>query len=589
MLKFGASKAQFKKKPRTNPPPPPPQVLPQPFAPPVPQRMAYPAAPPVPGVGGKGGKGGKGDVDDNQTNVMSIELSFLQNDVAMRVGEPFFCQYCKASLSHLDKIENNKFKCHFCGTENQVPDLLPEELPDSPVLDYVTQAPEATTEKKAVGTLVYCIDTSGSMCINVDTKGPKMQTRLDAVKSAIGQQIRALKETNPEQKVCLVQFSREVKIHGDCTKNPIEIKGNALSDYDTLVDIAQEKVNLVDINHSFHAIQKRIQDMEEQGSTALGPALLISTIIAGKEPGSQVILCTDGTANFGLGNIEDSKEEAIQFYNTLTTLAKSKGVIININTIKGCDANLRVLGDASAETNGEVSVVDPNQLDDAFGLALDKVIIATDVSISIFLHPAIYIDEFSTSEHPSRRKILFGNVFDDSIYQFKYALRPDEDIKQYGEIKSFPTQIQIEYERVNGMKGIRVITNDVNVAEEDEEVHLDGEVLQTFYIQQTAKQAKAGNITSARQQMNNYRNISSMAPIMQQSAYDAYADELDEVMPSKDRGRYDSDSDDDFDAPTFGSSKPAAKKERRRRDSQEAIYMQGNNWNASKSKKKRFF
>ena len=44
--------------------------------------------------------------------------------------------------------------------------------------------------------------------------------------------------------------------------------------------------------------------MEESGQTALGPAVLVSVVIASQKPGSKVVICTDGLANIGLGSLD---------------------------------------------------------------------------------------------------------------------------------------------------------------------------------------------------------------------------------------------------------------------------------------------
>jgi hypothetical protein len=47
-----------------------------------------------------------------------------------------------------------------------------------------------------------------------------------------------------------------------------------------------------------------INKTEAKGLTALGPALISALEIAGKgSPGSSVILCTDGLANIGVGQL----------------------------------------------------------------------------------------------------------------------------------------------------------------------------------------------------------------------------------------------------------------------------------------------
>lgn len=76
--------------------------------------------------------------------------------------------------------------------------------------------------------------------------------------------------------------------------------------------------------------------LEEGGQTALGPALLYSVQLAARKPGGQVLLCTDGLANLGLGRLDFDKvtnefhkkraiDEANLFYQSIIDLALQKG------------------------------------------------------------------------------------------------------------------------------------------------------------------------------------------------------------------------------------------------------------------------
>ena len=66
--------------------------------------------------------------------------------------------------------------------------------------------------------------------------------------------------------------------------------------------------------------------LEEGGATALGPALYYSILIASRKKGSQVILCTDGLANKGVGSLENDKQEEIsRFYNEMAETALKAG------------------------------------------------------------------------------------------------------------------------------------------------------------------------------------------------------------------------------------------------------------------------
>lgn len=56
------------------------------------------------------------------------------------------------------------------------------------------------------------------------------------------------------------------------------------------------------INETKDSLLARVGQLRVKGRTALGPAVLTSVAMASKgAPGSQVIICTDGMANVGLG------------------------------------------------------------------------------------------------------------------------------------------------------------------------------------------------------------------------------------------------------------------------------------------------
>ena len=62
------------------------------------------------------------------------------------------------------------------------------------------------------------------------------------------------------------------------------------------------------IKKQLKLILNQLKKMRTGGITSLGPGLLVALELAiNGKPGSTVILCTDGLANNGLGNI-DKKE-----------------------------------------------------------------------------------------------------------------------------------------------------------------------------------------------------------------------------------------------------------------------------------------
>lgn len=58
----------------------------------------------------------------------------------------------------------------------------------------------------------------------------------------------------------------------------------------------------------------KVDNLRTEGCTALGPALAISAGIIASSPLSEVILCTDGEPNTGIGDLDSSPDVGRQFY-----------------------------------------------------------------------------------------------------------------------------------------------------------------------------------------------------------------------------------------------------------------------------------
>ena len=62
-------------------------------------------------------------------------------------------------------------------------------------------------------------------------------------------------------------------------------------------------------------MDSKIEGLHTTGSTALGPALAISAGIIADSPMSEVILCTDGEPNVGIGSLSGSRRQGgAEFY-----------------------------------------------------------------------------------------------------------------------------------------------------------------------------------------------------------------------------------------------------------------------------------
>ncbi len=122
-----------------------------------------------------------------------------------------------------------------------------------------------------------------------------------------------MSKVNPERKVGIVTFSSEVQIIGDGTNIPSIVAGDKLLNYDVILENGikcAETVMTKPIKETKKALETKLMAIEESGPTALGPGIFSAIALAGEgAPGSLVIVCTDGLANVGLGNFDDSRSE----------------------------------------------------------------------------------------------------------------------------------------------------------------------------------------------------------------------------------------------------------------------------------------
>merc|ERR1712137_495832 len=260
-----------------------------------------------------------------------------------------------------DEDDASYWRCEFCFGLNVV-DLEEEEIPQSNTTEYMAVPPPVVNEEDAYSNVVFCIDVSGSMCVtselgkNINLRGLQKReernrairqqqmdadidfnnqylpgqrqnvtfvSRLQCVQSAIDHQISRYQREQPQTRIGLVSFSNEVTLIGDGTQTQTVVAGDRLYNWDQL---------------------------QENGATALGPALQLSIAIAGSKPGSQVILCTDGLANIGLGSLEGKETEFTPYYTELAEQAKLRGVSVSVISLIGSECCLENLCTVTEQT-----------------------------------------------------------------------------------------------------------------------------------------------------------------------------------------------------------------------------------------------
>ena len=136
----------------------------------------------------------------------------------------------------------------------------------------------------------------------------------------------------------------------------------------------------------------RVGELHVRGRTALGPAVLASVAMASKgAPGSQVIVCTDGMSNVGIGSFGYGGQNAgaQEFYDKVGELAEATGVMVNLVTIAGTDANIQGLSRLIELSGGQIEQVNPQELSNDFANILSQKAIATKVEAKVKLHKGL--------------------------------------------------------------------------------------------------------------------------------------------------------------------------------------------------------
>jgi len=133
-------------------------------------------------------------------------------------------------------------------------------------------------------------------------------SRFESLKQVIKHQIMDMAKNHPNRKVGLVTFTDKVQVVGDASL-PEGVLMDEPLDYQEALEKALYKLDEgpATIHHNVEdseiKLLKYLDSTGPNGCTALGPAVYSAAYMAAKgKPGSQVVICTDGMANRGLGS-----------------------------------------------------------------------------------------------------------------------------------------------------------------------------------------------------------------------------------------------------------------------------------------------
>eukprot|EP01102_Stenamoeba_stenopodia_P022791 TRINITY_DN962_c0_g1_i1.p1 TRINITY_DN962_c0_g1~~TRINITY_DN962_c0_g1_i1.p1 ORF type:complete len:878 (-),score=250.65 TRINITY_DN962_c0_g1_i1:198-2831(-) len=471
-----------------------------------------------------------------------------------------------SSSSSSSQEPRQYWHCEFCGFYNEF-DLAPEEVPQTDTVDYVI-APATVSESADDSNIIFCIDISGSMCVTteiigrVDLKGQKQLdadlrnhaarhgdqylpgqnrnvtyvSRLQCVQAAVEHQIELIAKEHPKKKVGLVTFNNDVTLIGDGTQEPLIVTGDKLYNFQDLKALGEQYNVARSVEESKKALLSKLWELQECGTTALGPALLLGIAIAGAKPASKVILCTDGVANVGLGSLEGAVTDYTPYYTELAEQAKLKGVTVSVISLIGTDCALENLSIVTEQTSGLIERVDPLQLTTNFNSILATPILATGAMASVVLHRGLRFRNMVDDEDDRHHLVKdIGNVTADTECTFSYGFQPKSVFDLSG-VDKIPFQVQLVYQKLNGMKCLRVVTTKVDVTDDRQvaEKNADIKVIGTYAAQRAGKYAKEGDYEKAQMEARSAQRLMARAADSDKSeevsAWASTVESMDKVL-----------------------------------------------------------
>ena len=390
-------------------------------------------------------------------NVGYINFSWLEDISGTLENDLQQCE-CGAYLNSLSKINENIWKCDFCGREMHAGMMLP------PMLGTTLQAKVAkkTIQPNKEISFVLCVDISESMnrtAVLRKENGKDIYYQRDgryisvweALVETTAKLLEQIAKEKPNAIVGLILFANKVYIHGDGGNEPFIVSDEHLYSPNSIFELASKYCQ----NHMKKPIIQTIENLKnilfnvkQNQFTALGPAIISSlALLKRAKPGSQVLLMTDGKANYGCGNLEELSLgiETDNFYKTMAIPAKENGIIFSVLSF-GADCALDGLLPLVHGTQGIARRIslDQEYMEMRFPYANTAI---TDIEINILSDQLLELSavdptsEISLNRHALRKTYKEMNT--NSAYFFEYSLVKG-DIQQMA--KEYVTiQIQVTY------------------------------------------------------------------------------------------------------------------------------------------------
>ena len=150
---------------------------------------------------------------------------------------------------------------------------------------------------------------------------------------------------------------------------------------------------------------KKIEELTPSGNTALGPALAVCVGLTASSPYSEIVLCTDGEPNEGVGTLAQGPDHGDTFYARVGEEAGGNQTKISFIAIGGSQINMKTIGKAAELTQGRVDVLHPSELMRQLRLISQNPVIATEVEVKLVSHPCVKLDDAGQEKASTDRRL----------------------------------------------------------------------------------------------------------------------------------------------------------------------------------------
>jgi actin-related protein len=334
------------------------------------------------------------------------KFSFAQ--LAKVTPQPPACGTCQAIL-----INENSRVCPFCRTviHDRVGSSPTEVMEKTFLLEKPAISGSSTPVfAPSIPMMVFVVDVSGSMgtttCVqnglNVPTGLETEETlqhvsRLHLVQAAIRSKLLSLRKHHPETVPVIVSFGSDVRVHfgGGREHNVRAADVTRMGQMEDFLTLGQSFMSNSGCEAAATCVEdlvKKLYQLKVMGCTALGPALALALGISSGHSGSQIIVCTDGEANVGIGSLSQNDSS---FYTNVGNTAVDFGISINMVTLENCEAGMESLGTTADISGGSVNVVNPMLLQDQFALLGNSPTVATQVECKFIAGRGLQLSKYA--------------------------------------------------------------------------------------------------------------------------------------------------------------------------------------------------